>query len=84
MSFFSFAGHAAAQDSITILSPVKTIELKDAFAGWQIIANAGQSDVTRVANYKSTNPKVARVDEKGFVEPVGDGCLLYTSPSPRD
>ena len=73
MSFFSLAGNAAAQDSITILSPVKAIELKDAFAGWQIIANAGQADVTRVANYKSTNPKVARVDEKGFVEPVGDG-----------
>ncbi|MCY2940485.1 MAG: S-layer protein, partial [Planctomycetota bacterium] len=73
MSFFSFVDNAAAQDSITILSPGKTIELKDAFAGWQIIANAGQADVTRVANYKSTNPKVARVDEKGFVEPVGDG-----------
>jgi hypothetical protein len=49
------------------------VELRDAFAGWQLLVSDGTRDVTRDAKYDSANPKVAAVDSRGYVTPAGDG-----------
>jgi hypothetical protein len=51
----------------------KSIQFEDAFAGWQLLASDGEQDVTREARYESSNPAIARVDDKGYVTPAGDG-----------
>ncbi|MDB5310970.1 MAG: hypothetical protein JWO38_5172 [Gemmataceae bacterium] len=49
------------------------VELRDAFDGRQLlVADAGR-DLTREAKYSAMNPAVAKVDEKGYVTPTGDG-----------
>jgi hypothetical protein len=52
---------------------VPKVELRDAFAGWQLLVSDGTRDVTREAHYATANPAVATVDEKGYVIPAGDG-----------
>src|SRR5437879_3760177 len=50
------------------------VELHDAFEGQQLlVADAGR-DVTREVTYRSADPKIAVVDEKGYVTPSGDGA----------
>jgi hypothetical protein len=51
----------------------KTIEFKDAFAGWQLLVSDGGRDVTSDMQYTSSDPAIARVDSKGYVTPRGDG-----------
>src|SRR5438105_1204316 len=61
--------HAPAAITCTVAK----VMLHDAFEGRQLlIADAGR-DVTREAKYTSANPVVAKVDEKGYVTPAGDG-----------
>ncbi len=56
-----------------LTSSPATVELRDAFEGRQLLIADGDRDVTRAASYASANPTVARVDEKGYVTPTGDG-----------
>ncbi|HEY7158964.1 MAG TPA: DUF1549 and DUF1553 domain-containing protein [Gemmataceae bacterium] len=51
----------------------KSIHFADAFDGRQLLVSDGEQDVTRTARYESGNPAVARVDDKGYVTPAGDG-----------
>src|SRR6185369_13051097 len=53
---------------------VRKVELHDAFEGQQLlVADAGR-DVTREVTYRSADPKVAAIDEKGYVTPSGEGA----------
>ena len=54
-------------------APVQSIVLTDAFAGRQILVNGNGLDVTRQAVYSSSNPAVAIVDVRGYVQPTGNG-----------
>ena len=49
------------------------IELTDAHARRQLVVSLDQSDVTRQAVYSSSDPKIARVDNRGFVTPMSVG-----------
>jgi hypothetical protein len=49
------------------------IELPDAFSGQQLVVSDNAQDVTRHANFNSTNPTVAKVDSKGYVAAAGNG-----------
>ncbi len=51
----------------------KTVELPDAFSGQQLLVSDSGTDVTRDATYTTSDPKVAKVDAKGYVTPTGDG-----------
>jgi hypothetical protein len=51
----------------------QSISFEDAYAGWQLIVANGERDATRDARYTSSNTAVARVDDKGYVTPAGDG-----------
>ena len=62
--------HAA--DATLNVSPA-AVQFDDAYARRQLLVDAGQSDVTRRATYESTDPNVARVDERGQVVPVAPG-----------
>lgn len=73
LAFLLGAASIRADEPLKVLSPQGAIEFKDAFAGWQILAYGDQADVNIRTDYKSLNEKVARVDNKGFVEPTGDG-----------
>jgi hypothetical protein len=59
--------------SAAITCSVSKIELPDAFAGQQLLVSGEGKDVTREANYASSNPAVAKVDAKGYVSASGDG-----------
>ncbi|MBY0524831.1 MAG: hypothetical protein K2R98_15610 [Gemmataceae bacterium] len=49
------------------------VELHDAFEGLQLLVSNSGRDVTREVTYRSADPKIAVVDEKGYVTPSGDG-----------
>src|SRR5436190_10230663 len=65
-------GALSASAAELSVSPA-TVELRDAFDGRQVLVSRGEKDVTRTARYASSNPGVIRVDERGYVTPVGDG-----------
>ena len=69
VALVAFAPNAVAG----VTCSVKSVELPDAFAGQQLLVSDAGRDVTREATYTSTNPKVAKVDAKGYVSPAGDG-----------
>ncbi len=46
---------------------------KDAYEGRQLLVSEGDHDATRAAHYASSNPAVVRVDDKGYLQPAGDG-----------
>jgi hypothetical protein len=50
------------------------LEFTDAFAGWQLLVSDGEKDVTHDVRFDSSNPSVARVDDRGYVRPAGDGA----------
>ena len=56
-----------------ITTSVPRVELRDAFAGRQLLVSDGARDVTRAAKYFSTDAAVATVDGTGYVTPTGDG-----------
>src|SRR5262249_13265891 len=59
--------------SAAIACSVPKVELRDAFAGWQLLVSDSGRDVTREVKYAAANAKIATVDEKGYVTPAGDG-----------
>ena len=50
------------------------VELHDAFEGQQLLVSDDGRDVTREVTYRSTDPKIAAVDAKGYVTPSGNGA----------
>jgi hypothetical protein len=61
-----------------LTSSVRTVELKDAFAGRQLLISDSNNDITRRVKYSSTNPSVASVDARGYVSPTGNGSATIT------
>ncbi|HUR53582.1 MAG TPA: DUF1549 domain-containing protein, partial [Gemmataceae bacterium] len=59
--------------SAAMTASVKQIELRDAFAGWQILVSENGRDLTRDAKYSSADSAIAKVDAMGYVTPTGDG-----------
>src|SRR5262245_9083259 len=57
-----------------IATTVPRVELRDAFAGRQLLVAENGRDATRAAKYASANTAVARVDATGYVTPAGDGA----------
>lgn len=51
----------------------KKVEIRDAFAGRQLLVTANGADATRSAGYSTSNSAVATVDSRGYVSPTGDG-----------
>lgn len=70
VAMFASAGLAELRTS------TPEIDLKDAFAGHQILIESLGADATRKAAYASQNSKVALVDAKGFVTPSGNGSTF--------
>lgn len=66
---------------ITVLPP--SVELTGPEARQQLIAEASlanhQEDWTRTAEWSSSDPKIATVDEHGMVRPIGDGDVTITA-----
>jgi hypothetical protein len=54
------------------VSPREVI-FQDAYDGRQLLVSDGERDVTRTAHYASSDVKVVRVDERGYLQPAGDG-----------
>ncbi len=72
--FAALALVALAPDAFgAITCSVKTVELPDAFAGQQLLVSDNGTDITRDVAYTTSDPKVARVDAKGYVTATGDG-----------
>jgi hypothetical protein len=70
----------AAELSVT----PRKLELTDAYAGRQLLVSDGKRDLTRSARYASSDPKVAKVDEHGYITPTGDGATQITVRNARD
>ena len=70
LALWSTFAHAAITCSLT------KVELKDAFAGQQLLISENGVDVTRQAAYTSSNAAVAKVDAKGYTTPTGDGSAV--------
>ena len=51
----------------------KSIDLRDAYAGSQILVDQAGRDATRSAQYTTSNPAIVRIDSMGYVTPTGDG-----------
>ena len=68
----------SASFAAPLTSSVGSIELKDAFAGRQLLISDSVSDLTRQVKYSSSNPAVASVDVHGYVSPTGNGSSTIT------
>ncbi len=67
-------GTSTASSAAGELTCSKTsLEFTDAFAGWQLLVSDVEKDVTRDVRFESSDPAVARVDDRGYVTPAGDG-----------
>jgi hypothetical protein len=51
----------------------REVTFKDAFDGRQLLVADGERDVTRSAGYTSSDVSIVRVDDRGYLRPVGDG-----------
>ncbi len=71
----------AKAQSLTVLPTA--VELPNKEARQQLLAeaktNGYQQDLTRTAEWTSSNPSIATVNEKGIVTPVSDGEALITA-----
>lgn len=67
------AGVAAPAPAADVACEPAAVEIRDAFAGRQLLVSAANRDATRTAKFTTTNPAVAVVDAKGYVSPTGDG-----------
>ncbi|WP_143393139.1 DUF1549 and DUF1553 domain-containing protein [Fimbriiglobus ruber] len=66
----------ASQAPAGVICQTPKIEFRDAFAGWQLLVSDGEHDLTRDAQYETTNPAVAVVEAKGYVTPTGNGTAV--------
>ena len=51
----------------------REVAFRDAYDGRQLLVSQGPRDVSRAAQYVSSDPAVVRVDERGYLRPAGDG-----------
>ncbi len=51
----------------------REVAFQDAYDGRQLLVSQGPRDVSRAAQYVSSDPAVVRVDERGYLRPAGDG-----------
>lgn len=72
-TLIALAGDVRAAD---LACEPATVDIRDAFAGRQLLVTSANRDFTRTAKYTSTNPAVAVVDAKGYVTPSGDGSAV--------
>src|SRR5262245_32830804 len=70
---------ASVTGAAELSCPTTAIEFKDAFAGRQLVVAHGNDDLTRRANYSSSNTAVANVNTAGYVTPAGDGSATITA-----
>ena len=79
----ALAAHIAAAQTLTLLP--REITLSTPESRQQVVAQANVSghveDWTRSAQWSSSNPKVAEVDQTGLVRPVADGEATITAKS---
>src|SRR5262245_33034295 len=79
--FFLVGGILAAAPPLAILPA--SVELAGPAATHQLLAEASvdehQEDWTRTAQWTSSNPAVAGVDQTGLVTPVADGSATITA-----
>ena len=79
----ALAAHVAAAQTLTLLP--REITLSTPESRQQVVAQANVSghveDWTRSAQWSSSNPKVAEVDQTGLVRPVADGEATITAKS---
>ncbi len=68
---FSVGARSVAADFT--ISP-REVSFTDAYDGRQLIVSEGEHDVTRAARYASSDAAVVRVDDRGYLCPVGDGA----------
>jgi hypothetical protein len=61
----------AAAGELTV-SP-REVAFPDAYDGRQLLVSESEHDLTRAAIYTSSNAAVVRVDDRGYLRPVGDG-----------
>src|SRR5262249_7836637 len=50
------------------------VAFTDAYDGRQLVVSAAERDVTRTSRYASSDAAVVRVDDRGYLRPVGDGA----------
>jgi hypothetical protein len=62
--------------ALQVLPPA--VELNGPEARHQLLAQ-GEGDLTRAAQWSSSNPKIAKVDASGMVTPVSDGQAAITA-----
>lgn len=68
---FAVAAPVTAQEPL-VVGP-QAIRFDDAHARAQLLVGRGDRDATHAATYASSDPAVVRVDESGYVAPVGVG-----------
>jgi len=66
------AGVRAAAAELAVYP--STVAFADAYDGRQLVVSEGERDVTRAARYTSSDTAVVRVDDHGYLRPVGDGA----------
>lgn len=71
LALIAAAQTAFAADKLTVQP--HSVTLSDPFARRQLLVEVDGQDATRSAKYTSSQPKVATVDESGYVLPVADG-----------
>jgi hypothetical protein len=74
--FASVVAQAAPAADLAVAP--REVVFKDAFDGRQLLVSEGDGDVTRAARYVSSDPAVVRVDERGYLQPAGDGSAKVT------
>ncbi len=71
-SVFAFAAGPAAAADLSVTP--REVRFTDAYDGRQLVVSAGERDLTRAAHYASSDAAVVRVDDRGYLRPVGDGA----------
>ena len=62
-----------------------TATVQPSFLNFNNSLTSGASSVSRVrAAFDDLRTSLSRVDFSRLITPLNEGCLLYTSPSPRD
>jgi hypothetical protein len=69
---------ARADEAPLTVSPSEKLVLEDSLARRQLRVSVGGGDVTHRCTYEVANPAVARVDETGYVVPLGPGETVLT------
>jgi hypothetical protein len=73
------SAHLALADEASLtVSPPDRLVLEDSLARRQLRVSVAGGDVTRACTYEVADPAVARVDETGYVVPLGPGETVVT------